>query len=135
MDAALNSRALLQRESQRARLQGRAGLVGAADAAACGMENQGATCYLTSLLQSLFVLEDVRKAVFAFRYQPALHGSPDLRAAPAAEAVAQLQVLAAADGGDAAADGVIRLDASQRVPDARRAGVLPRPLRLPPPTA
>ena len=29
---------------------------------------QGATCYLTSLLQSLYVIEDVRRAIFDFKY-------------------------------------------------------------------
>ena len=37
--------------------------------------SQGATCYLTSLLQSLYVMEDVRRAVFDFKYLGAeVHG-------------------------------------------------------------
>ena len=41
-----------------------------------GLHNEGATCYLNSLLQSLFVSHDVRRAVFSFEYDEAVHGPP-----------------------------------------------------------
>ena len=40
-----------------------------------GMTNQGATCYLNSLVQSLFFLSPLREAVFKWRHDPELHGS------------------------------------------------------------
>jgi len=39
-----------------------------------GLVNQGATCYLNSLIQSLYCLDPFRKAVFAWRYDPQIHG-------------------------------------------------------------
>ncbi len=41
-----------------------------------GMTNQGATCYLNSLVQSLFFLSPFREAVFKWRHNPDIHGSP-----------------------------------------------------------
>jgi uncharacterized UBP type Zn finger protein len=41
-----------------------------------GMTNQGATCYLNSLIQSLYFLTPFREAVFKWRHNPELHGSP-----------------------------------------------------------
>ena len=41
-----------------------------------GMTNQGATCYLNSLVQSLFFLSPFREAVFKWRHDPELHGLP-----------------------------------------------------------
>jgi len=41
-----------------------------------GMTNQGATCYLNSLIQSLFFLSPFREAVFKWRHNPEIHGSP-----------------------------------------------------------
>jgi hypothetical protein len=40
-----------------------------------GMTNQGATCYLNSLIQSLYFLSPFREAVFKWRHNPELHGS------------------------------------------------------------
>ena len=41
----------------------------------CGLANEGTTCYLNSLLQALFMIKEVRQAVFAFEYAgAALHG-------------------------------------------------------------
>lgn len=39
-----------------------------------GLENQGGTCYLSSLIQSLFATERLRKAVFGWRYDAETHG-------------------------------------------------------------
>jgi hypothetical protein len=39
-----------------------------------GLANQGATCYLNSLVQALFMLPAFRTRVFAFRHNPQLHG-------------------------------------------------------------
>ena len=43
-----------------------------------GLANQGATCYLNSLLQSLFMIKEFRQRVFAFCYDPDVHGDPDM---------------------------------------------------------
>ena len=39
-----------------------------------GLDNQGATCYLNSLLQSLFICAEVRDCVYAFQYRAETHG-------------------------------------------------------------
>jgi hypothetical protein len=43
----------------------------------CGLANQGATCYLNSLLQAMFMLEEFRSAVYAWEYRPAEHGDEE----------------------------------------------------------
>eukprot|EP00966_Prymnesium_polylepis_P300512 6944644-Prymnesium_polylepis.1 len=42
-----------------------------------GLDNQGATCYLNSLLQSLYICPDVRACVYAFEYHPETHGAAE----------------------------------------------------------
>jgi ubiquitin C-terminal hydrolase len=39
-----------------------------------GLQNQGATCYLNSLIQSLFMLPEFRKAIYSFQYDQLKHG-------------------------------------------------------------
>ena len=40
-----------------------------------GLANQGATCYLNSLAQALFMLPPFRRRVLGFQHDPAVHGS------------------------------------------------------------
>jgi ubiquitin C-terminal hydrolase len=40
----------------------------------CGLANQGATCYLNSLLQSMYMLPGFRAAVYGWRFDEAQHG-------------------------------------------------------------
>mmetsp|Transcript_23792 Transcript_23792/g.69688 ORF Transcript_23792/g.69688 Transcript_23792/m.69688 type:complete len:1099 (-) Transcript_23792:114-3410(-) len=42
-----------------------------------GLVNQGATCYLNSLLQTLFMVPEFRAAMYDWRYDPGLHGEPE----------------------------------------------------------
>lgn len=43
-----------------------------------GLENQGATCYLNSLLQSLFMCHEFREKIFSFDYNPNQHGEEEM---------------------------------------------------------
>jgi ubiquitin C-terminal hydrolase len=42
-----------------------------------GLYNEGATCYLNSLLQSLYMTPELRHMVYQWRYNPEVHASPE----------------------------------------------------------
>ena len=42
-----------------------------------GLQNQGATCYMNSLIQTLFMTPQVRQHIYSYRYNEAAHGSKD----------------------------------------------------------
>jgi len=42
-----------------------------------GLTNQGATCYLNSLVQGLYVCPELRESLYSFEYDPVLHGAED----------------------------------------------------------
>lgn len=42
-----------------------------------GLNNQGATCYMNSLLQTLYMTPEFRKYVFQWQYEPEKHGDPE----------------------------------------------------------
>merc|ERR1712000_589786 len=42
-----------------------------------GLYNQGATCYLNSLLQTLFLTPELRKVIYEFVYNKEKHGDAD----------------------------------------------------------
>ena len=43
----------------------------------CGLVNQGATCYLNSLLQTLYMAPEFRRGVYEWQYDPSLHGEKE----------------------------------------------------------
>ena len=81
LTAALEARAKLAVAASAAKRQGRPRdwFVGRPASAApfVGLRNEGATCYLNSLLQGLFMLPEVRKCVYAFEYDEARHGAAE----------------------------------------------------------
>ena len=40
-----------------------------------GLSNQGATCYLNSLLQALYMTPEFRLFIYQFQFNPDLHGN------------------------------------------------------------
>lgn len=42
-----------------------------------GLGNQGATCYMNSLLQSLYMTPEFRQFIYSWQYIPDLHGDKD----------------------------------------------------------
>ena len=39
-----------------------------------GLRNQGATCYLNSIIQSLFMTTEFRNEIFQWKYDERVHG-------------------------------------------------------------
>ena len=42
-----------------------------------GLSNQGATCYMNSAIQTLFMTPEFRKSVYQWNYNPEIHGNKD----------------------------------------------------------
>ena len=42
-----------------------------------GLSNQGATCYMNSAIQTLYMTLEFRKSVYDWRYKPEIHGNKD----------------------------------------------------------
>lgn len=42
-----------------------------------GLNNQGATCYMNSLLQTLYMTREFREHLFAWKYDPTKHGKEE----------------------------------------------------------
>jgi ubiquitin C-terminal hydrolase len=42
-----------------------------------GLNNQGATCYMNSLLQALYMTPEFRQFIYTWGYNPNLHGEKD----------------------------------------------------------
>eukprot|EP01080_Neovahlkampfia_damariscottae_P005080 gene5080-8680_t len=53
-----------------------------------GLSNQGATCYLNSLIQTLMMTPEFRQKLYQWNYEPQIHGEDELKCIPL-----QLQIL------------------------------------------
>ena len=42
-----------------------------------GLANQGATCYMNSLIETLFMSPEVREHIYSYKYDQRIHGSKD----------------------------------------------------------
>ena len=42
-----------------------------------GLSNQGATCYMNSAIQTLYMTKEFRRSVYAWRYNEDIHGSKE----------------------------------------------------------
>lgn len=42
-----------------------------------GLSNQGATCYMNSAIQTLYMTPEFRRSIYMWRYNPEIHGNKD----------------------------------------------------------